>query len=168
MPSALHTSTEGHMKRAFFQSISVVIGLAAISGSSPRSYAFEGWYPGYCSDHLDKHFDGSTLCAWKRTWHEPNALATPLRGYYTPRPPQCCGCSGQLETTGYATCDQYYTPSCMNCQCSHQLASATFPPDVSVAIGPAQFQRLGKVANQLDTLGPITSPAHSSVAPAGR
>ena len=47
------------------------------------------------SGQFHRGHDGCTKCAWSR---EPgavsNALATPLRQYYIPRPPQCCWYNG--------------------------------------------------------------------------
>jgi len=157
------------MKRIFFKSISLAISLAAICVSSPKADAYDGCGQG-CNGHdrFDEWFDGSTLCAWRRTWHAANPLATPLRGYYIPRPPKCCGCYGLGETTGYASCDQRMMPSCMNCGHTEESAGTIYPPDASVALGPAKFARLGKVANELDALGPAASPAHTPAAPNGR
>src|SRR5438874_11419758 len=51
--------------------------------------------------------DGCTRCAWRRTWWGPNALATPLREYYVPRPPQCCNCDGLFDGCGYTVGESY-------------------------------------------------------------
>src|SRR3954468_16962341 len=162
-PNALRASTEGHMKRAFFNSLSAIIALSAVYIGSPKACAYDGWYPRcYCFGRMDEHFDGSTLCAWRRTWHGPNSLSTPLRGYYLPRPAKCCGCYGPGETSGYASCDQCYRPSCMNCECADQATGTVYPADVMAALGPAKFARLGKVSNELDVLGPAGSPARAS------
>jgi hypothetical protein len=163
-------STEGRMKRVLCSSFwAIFAAVAAFQCANRECRGGDGWYPGYCCDRVDEFFDGSTLCAWRRTWNGPTPLATPLRGYYVPRPPMCCGCYGPGATTGYATCDQHYMPSCMNCdRNSGEPNAAAAPPAVVIVAGPTQFARLGRIANELDTLAPAGSPTRAPAAPAAR
>ena len=111
--------------------------------------------------------DGCTKCAWSRTWHAPNALATPLPQYYVPRPPQCC------RYNGYACCDgnpggpQWETCADTNCQNRATMASTEISPEAAAGFSPSQFERLGKIPNELDVVAPVGGPApNRSVAPA--
>jgi hypothetical protein len=112
--------------------------------------------------------DGCTKCAWSRTWHAPNALATPLRQYYIPRPPQCCwynGCAACYGNAGGATWD---VPCDANCQNRMTLASSEVSADAAAGFSPSQFERLGKIRNELDVVGPMGGPAPGRGAAPGR
>jgi hypothetical protein len=109
--------------------------------------------PGNCGA-----YETSTFCAWKRTWHGPNALATPLRGYYVPRMSGRCdrgdyaggwGCSGSED------CDTGHVKS--------QVAPAAprmYPPELCIGFEPVQFERLGQVPNDLElgSAAPVGAP----------
>lgn len=102
--------------------------------------------------------DGCTKCAWARTWHGPNALATPLREYYIPRPPQCCwynGCAGCYGNSNGPTWD---VPADTNCQNRVALAGTEVSPEAAAGFWPAQSERLGRIHNELDIVGPIGGP----------
>jgi hypothetical protein len=106
--------------------------------------------------------DGCTKCAWSRTWNAPYALATPLRQYYIPRPPQCCfyqhGC---MPNTGNPGGADWEAPADTDCPNRKTLASTDVSPEASAGFWPAQSERLGKVRNELDVVGPIGAPAAS-------
>jgi hypothetical protein len=77
--------------------------------------------------------DGQMVCAWRRTFWAQDALKTPLRGYYTPRQPNC-DCWGGSYDLG------------------------TNPACGIDSFGPAEFTRLGQIPNDL-SLGAIATPA---------
>jgi hypothetical protein len=89
-------------------------------------------------------FDGSTRYNWARTWHAPNALATPLNQYFIPRTPGNCG-SGSTYTAWCSGCGPY--------------GGVPYPPGASAGFEPVQFERLGQVPNELDLLGGVAMPA---------
>jgi len=96
------------------------------------------WHAGY------RYFDGTTLAAWYRTWHGPYALATPLRGYYVPRTPGNCDFEHSLP----GDCG------------THGASGCSYPPVSSVGFEPVQFERLGKIPNELKLAGALP-PARS-------
>lgn len=112
--------------------------------------------------------DGCTKCAWSRTWHGPNALATPLSQYYIPRPPQCCWHNGCAASYGCSTEATWDTSADTNCQNRMTLNGIEVSPEASVGFSPAQFERLGKVRNELDVVGPIGGPASGRTAAPAR
>ena len=69
--------------------------------------------------------DTQMLMTWRRTFHGPYALKTPLRGYLMPRRPNWDGWGGQT-----AACDD-------SCQTAFGFESAG-------------FERLGRIPNELD------------------
>jgi hypothetical protein len=93
-----------------------------------------------------------TRWAWARTWHSPNALATPLNQYFIPRTPGNCG-SGSTYTAW--------------CGGSGPHGPVPYPPEAAAGFEPMQFERLGKVPNELDMLGGVAMPA-GAPAPAPR
>jgi hypothetical protein len=107
--------------------------------------------------------DDCTKCAWSRTWHAPNALATPLREYYVPRPAQCCSYSSCAAGYGKITGVTWETPCGIDCQNRITLTSAEVSPDASAGFSPAQFERLGTIRNELDVGGPAPSRAAAPV-----
>jgi hypothetical protein len=111
--------------------------------------------------------DGCTKCAWSRTWHAPNALATPLREYYIPRPPQCCWYGGYATGHG-CTGATWETPADTNCQHVTILTSPEVSPEAAIGFSPPQFERLGKVHNELDVVGPMGSPGNNGAAAPAR
>ena len=112
--------------------------------------------------------DGCTKCAWSRTWHAPNALANPLREYYVPRPPQCCWCIGCAGRYGHGAGPTWETPVDTNCQNHTCLASSAISPEAAAGFSPAQFERLGRIRNELDVVGPAGSPASGRAAAPAR
>lgn len=95
-----------------------------------------------------RHFDGSTLCRWKRTWHGPNANWTPLSSYSIPRPADPClpgnryyGC----KAVSYATAVDfaYFAPE--NSECAYADSAALQPG----------LERLGHVPNDLGIAGAL-------------
>jgi hypothetical protein len=90
-------------------------------------------------------FDGSTLCAWHRTWHGPNVLATPLRGYYIPRKPACCG----SDYAGH--CGDLVGESCLTLwELEGECEPAADCCPACMALEPAGMERLGQVPNDLE------------------
>lgn len=142
-------------------------------GQQPNWYRFSHW----------QGFDGSMICAWKRTWHGPNALATPLRSYYMPRVPSyCCGhsdgipgpviygsgyvayadgCDRGMDGCGYAISDSFAAPAGAYCQCQNGSVSSAYPPEAAVGFQPVQFERLGRIANELDIPAAPGTPART-------
>jgi hypothetical protein len=97
--------------------------------------------------------DGNTRYAWSRTWHGPNALATPLPQYFIPRIPGNCG-SGSI----YASW----------CSGSGPYGAVPYPPEAAAGFEPVQFERLGKVPNEMDLLGGVAMPAGAPAPPPRR
>jgi hypothetical protein len=164
------------MKRAFSTLIlagSALFGLFAAATSN--CYAWDGG--GSCSDcgywPDDWHLvDCYTRCAWRRTWYGPNALATPLREYYVPRPPACCwngshlgGADGRYD---YCAGECYAMPNCASCENRNVAMGSEISPEAAAGFSPAQFERLGKVRNELDVAGPVSAPAQSRAAAPAR
>ena len=112
--------------------------------------------------------DDCTKCAWSRTWHAPNALATPLREYYVPRPPQCCWYNGSAHGYGNIVGATWEMPSDTVCQNGITLASPEVSPETFAGFSPAQFERLGTIRNELDVVGPVGGPAQSRAAAPAR
>jgi hypothetical protein len=102
--------------------------------------------------------DGCTKCAWSRTWHAPNALATPLTQYYVPRPPQCCWYNGCAACYGNSAGPTWTTSVGTNCQSCIVAAGSEVSPEAADGFSPAQIERLGKIRNELDVVGPIGRP----------
>jgi hypothetical protein len=180
-------STEGPMTHAHFKS--VLAAVAAISAviavhGTPTPICLAGEAESCCSDCSDcgsncgicrwcdccctccdrvcqfRLIDGCTKCAWSRTWHGPNALATPLREYYIPRPPQCCcynGCEPCMANPGGAGWEM---PADTNYP-SRMTLTSEVSPEAAAGFSPAQFERLGKVRNELDVLGAAGTPARA-------
>jgi hypothetical protein len=169
------------MRRAFFTATSALLPiLAAFQLVSSQCLAWDTWnsccsccsnYRANCTccrycDAICNYrlVDGCTKCAWKRTWHAPNALDTPLRQYYIPRPPACCWSAGWASGCGCGGGNGYDSFDYLKCQCQNNNADR--PPivaDVDTGFAPVQFQRLGQVRNELDVAGAaIAPPAHAA------
>jgi hypothetical protein len=99
-----------------------------------------------CSTGYGPFADGCTYCAWHRTWHGPNVLATPLRGYYIPRKPVCCGGSDCAVHCGELIGDLYLAPWEMEAE--GEPAADCCPP--CMALEPGGMERLGQVPNDLE------------------
>jgi hypothetical protein len=101
--------------------------------------------------------DGHTRYMWSRTWHGPNALAKPLRQYYIPRT------RGHYDSDGYigdGGCQDEGTAGI-----AVQYGGLPYPTAAVASFEPMQFERLGRVPNELDILnGPL--PAAGAAAPA--
>ena len=104
-------------------------------------------------------FDGTTLCAWRRTWHGPNALETPLTGYYIPRLPDPCDCAAYANGCGEAIGGYYVMEGGMACE--HGYAAECGGPHAVIGLEPAGFERLGHIPNDLELAGglPAGGPA---------
>lgn len=93
--------------------------------------------------------DCSTLCGWHRTWHGPNALATPLNGYFIPRPPACCGCGGFAGRCG---CGEVVAePYTMYWPADGEQAADCCSD--ALAVEPPVLERLGQVPNDFELNG---------------
>ncbi len=178
------------MKRAFYKVVLQILpilgaflmparaGLAAECepaecGQRPNWYRYSHW----------EGFDGSMICAWKRTWHGPNALATPLRSYYMPRVPSyCCGhsdgipgpvvygsgciayangCNGCVDGCGCSVGESFAMPGGASCQCQNGPVSSAYPPEAAIGFQPTQFERLGRIANELDPPAAAGTPGRT-------
>jgi hypothetical protein len=111
-----------------------------------------------------KFFDGSTLEAWSRTWHGPNAFLTPLTPYYIPRVAPCPGYGDCLNGHG-GSCAE-----CSGCECSGSIGEyyvegedamySPHSPTVSCAngelpCGEGGFERLGQIPNEIANAGQL-------------
>jgi hypothetical protein len=119
-----------------------------------------------CHDLCNYHpVNDCTHWQWERTWWGPYALDTPLRQYYVPRSPSCCGVDGYAwQGCRYASPEQLYRPACMNCGDPNclKVAVADAPMD---GFSPTQFERLGKLRNELDVPGgPLGNPGRMPAA----
>ncbi len=152
------------MKRAFLQLFIAAASLAGLFGvASPDCLACEGCSTcgshcagaSYCCGWLCPYhvIDGCTICNWRRTWWGPNALATPLRQYYIPRPPECSQCDGYKY--GYVLGSYPAADSSMR-------PDSAISPDATAGFWPGHFERLGHIRNELDVLGPVGLPGHAS------
>jgi hypothetical protein len=129
------------MKRVLSWSIRFAVPLVAAT-MIPSGLCF-AWY-----GQNGKFFDGQTRYMWSRTWHGPNSLATPLSQYFVPRTPGDCG-SG-----GFA--------SALNCTSGVAAGEVVGQygglPYTAAGFEPTQFERLGRVPNELDIIGNLGDP----------
>lgn len=186
-PTAIHArSTEGPMR---LPRLSLCIALfAAISWAIPADAqvlkAGNGWntcanggqncrsscYICRACDRVCqfKLVDGDTKCAWSRTWNAPNPLATPLREIYIPRPEKACWIEGCEGCPGYAAEPLYGSTCRANDQDRVAMASTDISPDAAAGFSPPQSERLGRIRNELDSLGPMGGPAPGRASPPTR
>jgi hypothetical protein len=124
-------------KRVLAATVLLVLGWFARPVAAECCSGGFGWDPRYW------FYDGHTRCMWHRTWHGPNALATPLRQYYIPR------------TYAYCCCNGYGGPCC------HEMCELEAAPVETARVGfePVQFERLGQIPNELDLAGQIPGAA---------
>ena len=180
------------MNHAYFHSFLATFILCATLGATNPNCSADDGATSYCSscdtsdwsncricrcyDHCysgcDKIcqfrlIDGCTKCAWSRTWHAPNALATPLRQYYVPRPPQCCWYNGSVAY-GDSACATWESQGGTNCQNQLAVASSDVSPEAALGFSPAQFERLGKIRNELDVVSPVGGASASGRPATGR
>jgi hypothetical protein len=121
--------------RRWFQVVAPIAALAVLP-SSPSL----GWCP----------VDGHTRYMWAHTWYGPNALETPLTDYFIPRIP------GQCNAHRYAA-----GPACQNGAPEtgpNQYGAYQYPTAATTSFEPTQFERLGKIPNELE-LGGAGFPA---------
>jgi hypothetical protein len=147
------------MKPAFIRSVVAAFAVYGLfAAATPICHAWGGWdwygSSGCCCPEQYKIVNCYTRCAWKRTWHAPNALDTPLRQYYIPRPPACCWPDGSAYGCGYAVEGSFDSFDYLKCQCQNDSANRPLvAPDASTGFSPAGFERLGQVRNELDVVG---------------
>ena len=150
------------MKRAFFKSVAALLPLlGALAAPTSACLAWDGWTAG-CGCCQFRFIDDCTLCAWRRTWWGPNALATPLRQYYIPRPPACCSYDGYLNGCGYAVGESFASSDEIMYGNVAGTPGSAYPQEAGAGFSPAHFERLGQIRNELDVAGPVGVSAHAS------
>ena len=173
------------MKHVHFQSVLAALAvIGALWAPAPNCLGGEG---NYCSNECSSYWSNSgvgrccdrcrcccdrlcqfrlvddcTKCAWSRTWHGPNALATPLRQYYVPRPPECCWYNGCEASMANPAGVAWEMAGDTNGPSRITLAGTEVSPEVAVVYSPAQSERLGRVPNELNVVGPTSGPAPNS------
>jgi hypothetical protein len=163
------------MNRPLFRFILAILSLFGFSTAAPDCLAWDG-VAAYCpSCHWPHNWhlvDCYTRCAWHRTWHGPNALATPLTPYYIPRPPACCWSGGGLFDRGggcgYNVGAAYGMTNDIACENPNLAITRDVSPEAAAVSSPVQSERLGKVPNELDLVGPAGSAAPSRAAAPAR
>jgi hypothetical protein len=98
--------------------------------------------------------DGQTRYMWSRTWNAQNSLSMPLTQYYVPR--------------GTGRCDSGFKPGDMAPSVPSQYGGAPYPVAAVAGFEPLQFERLGRVPNELDLgagLGASAGGAPAASAP---
>jgi hypothetical protein len=126
---------ECHVRRSLCNSIRVLF--PAISVVFTSAATCSAWHI------LDCH----TRAMWSRTWHGPNALATPLNEYYIPRTPADC-----IRPGGYncgAVCENVEG----GIACSY--GGRPYPSSAAAGFDPVQSERLGRIPNELDIVGAV-------------
>jgi hypothetical protein len=103
-----------------------------------------------------------TLYAWHRTWHGPNALDTPLRGYEIPRMPGRCDQAGYANFGGYTgTCGCAVTSTLTTSGGYQAPCWGSCSPHVGIACDPTRFERLGQIPNDIELAvgAPASAPS---------
>ena len=101
-----------------------------------------------------KYFDGYTRAMWSRTWHAQNSVMMPVTPYLVPRTPGRCG-SG-------------FRPGELAPSVPSEYGGAPYPVAAVAAFEPLQFERIGRIPNELDLgtgLGIPTGGAPATAAP---
>jgi hypothetical protein len=161
------------MNRAFRRillAVAPILGLLLTASSACQAWDCSSCSPSYCSKDCCvcrwcdaacnfRVIDGATHCAWRRTWYGPYAPATPLRQYYIPRPPECSNCNGYAG--GYVLGN--FAASDRNV-----VVSSAISAEACEGFAPAQYEKLGKIRNELDIAGPIGGPTTTRAVPAAR
>jgi hypothetical protein len=102
--------------------------------------------------------DTAMICAWQRTWHGPNALAMPLRGYFIPRVPGRCDRAAYAGGWDWDARAGYVASCAAHGECSNTSGGFPYPPEAGIGFEPVQFERLGKLPNDFG-VGPQPSVA---------
>jgi hypothetical protein len=100
-----------------------------------------------------------TFWAWHRTWHAPNPLATPLRGYFVPRMPGRCDREAYAGGWDYAGGSVCGAPGLANGGCTGQDVRGLYPPEAGLGLEPATLERLGHIPNDFDLGAPLPTGA---------
>jgi hypothetical protein len=100
-----------------------------------------------CCHRHRPFFDGSTWCAWHRTWHAYTALDRPLTPYYLPRPVDYCDYGGYANGCGEAV-DGYYMMHSDGDREYNVAADCESPAALEMVHGG--FERLGQIPNDLE------------------
>jgi hypothetical protein len=141
------------MKRVSSDSICYLIPLAAALAIS------SGQCVARCGP-TDYFFDGHTRYMWARTWHGPDALATPLNQYFIPRTPGTCNSRGYIGCIG--------CQSCVQSGITGQYGAQPYPAEAAAGFEPVQFERLGRAPNEMDIGGNTALPSARDAAPTPR
>jgi hypothetical protein len=100
----------------------------------------------------EKLFDGHTRYMWSRTWHAQNSINRPLTPYYVPRAP--------------GRCNSDVKPGDMAATVPSQYGGAPYPAAAVAGFEPLEFERLGRVPNEMDVAGSLDMRGAGQV-PAG-
>lgn len=106
-----------------------------------------------------------TWRAWKRTWHGPNALATPLRPYSTPRTSAWCEYEGCAAHCGSHV--EIFSPPVRgdHCGCSGQRADGSPHSLYGLSVDDCRFERLGQVPNDMELSAGLPAATSARSAP---
>lgn len=107
------------------------------------------WYGSDC--HI---IDGYTRSMWARTWNAQNSVTMPVSPYFIPRTPAVC--------------------KSIDCTCGegcpigepNQLGAYPYTPAAAVSFDPVQFERLGRVPNELSLGSAVAAPVGVPTLPA--
>lgn len=136
------------MARTYSKSIRVLMPLLAAFALPASAYA---WCccPGCCL------VDANTKANWAHTWCDPTALESPLNKYYIQRVPRVCGRDSYINRI-----------NCQDCAAGvNQYGALPYPPTAAAGFEAVQFERLGKIPNEMDRLGGVVTTAAPVVAP---
>jgi len=147
------------MKHAFYRLLFAILCLGglvrpAVSDCRANDCCPNGFCDWCCNFHL---IDCYTKYAWRRTWWGPNALATPLRDYYIPRPPAGCWDGHLCSGCRYSADEAYAMIDTNRCEHCYPAMGPDVSPEAAVGFSP-ESARLGQIRNELDVLGAVGTP----------
>jgi hypothetical protein len=82
---------------------------------------------------------------WARTWYGQNSVEMPVNDYYIPRIPANCGSNGYRAGAAYQRGAPEGGPN--------QYGAYPYPVAAATSFEPMQFERLGKIPNELEIGG---------------
>ena len=137
------------MARLLLNSVRKLMPLLAAFALPAGAYAWCG-HPGCLL------VDANTKYNWAHTWCDPNALETPLNKYCIQRVPRICGRDSYINR--------------VNCQDGvgagvNQYGALPYPSTAAAGFEPVQFERLGKIPNEMDRIGGAVTTVLPVVAP---
>lgn len=99
--------------------------------------------------------NGQTRYLWSRTWNAQNSVIMPVSPYFIPRTPATCRCMG------YAC-----GGACQNGELGepNHYGAYPYPPAAAIGFDPVQFERLGRVPNEM-TIGNAMAASPGAPAP---